>query len=363
MASPIWNEKRQRWSLRITSDYKTKEFTSSKQGLAGKKEVLRKVREWQDRGSTDAFKARCSTVWDNFIDSSSKRLGAQSEAVKQFKKIGSIYILPAIGHKRMSSLRQCDYQKIIDEAKPHNKRTEVLSKKYLTTIRATINQFIKFGVENDYCEPLKGTLYIPQGHPTKGKEILQPDQIRKLFEPSDVHYHLALCFMCVTGLRPSECLGLQWKDIKNGYIEINRGVNSSGVITAGKNKNAKRMIPLSPIVQGILDRQRDITKHLRSEWIFCSQIGDKGSQSTLGHNLDQLCEERGFNISPYSLRHTFVSMVKNSMPEQMVRTLVGHSSSMDTFGVYGHRVNGELMQAAKIVDLTFNDIRKDESQN
>ena len=46
-------------------------------------------------------------------------------------------------------------------------------------------------------------------------------------------------------------------------------------------------------------------------------------------------------------------MVKNDLPEQMVKAIVGHSASMDTFGVYGHKVDGEAEQAAKILDLAF----------
>lgn len=52
------------------------------------------------------------------------------------------------------------------------------------------------------------------------------------------------------------------------------------------------------------------------------------------------------------LRHTFVSVVK-SLPEGMLKQVVGHSESMDTFGVYSHDVEGDLEEAAKKIQSIF----------
>ena len=46
-------------------------------------------------------------------------------------------------------------------------------------------------------------------------------------------------------------------------------------------------------------------------------------------------------------------MMKNVMPEQMVKDIVGHSVNMPTFETYGHILDGEEKQAAEIIDLTF----------
>lgn len=357
MASPIWNEKEQRWTLRVTTDGVTRKFTSNKKGVAGKKEVLKRAR-MHENGSTMPHSTTVAQCWDKFIEMNEHRLGAHSESLKQYKKLGRLYILPAIGKKRMTSVTKNDLQNILNTATPQNGRCEVLSKKYISNIRMTIQVFIRYCYENDFCEMYKGTLYIPQGHPTVGRDILQPDEIKRLFEPSDLHYHRAICFMLCTGMRPSEVLGLQWRDISSDHITINRGVNASGQITSGKNDNAHRIIPLTTFTSEMLQAQKRATESLQSEWVFCSVIGLMGSQSTMGHHYDQLAKERNLSGSLYSMRHTFVSMVKNTMPEQMVKTIVGHSATMDTFGTYGHAVDGELKQAAEIMDLTFTRLAK-----
>ena len=45
--------------------------------------------------------------------------------------------------------------------------------------------------------------------------------------------------------------------------------------------------------------------------------------------------------------------MKNDMPEQMLKDLVGHGVSMDTYDVYGHIVNSELERSKGIMDRAF----------
>jgi hypothetical protein len=47
--------------------------------------------------------------------------------------------------------------------------------------------------------------------------------------------------------------------------------------------------------------------------------------------------------------------MKNVMPEQMIKDIVGHAVSFDTFGTYGHILDGEDRRAAEIIDLTFSE--------
>lgn len=359
MASPIWDENGKFWRYRVTKDYQTKNFKSSKPGLAGKREVLKKARDYEN-GVKNASHARTASAWSDFLEETATRLGANSEAYKQYEKLGRLYILPALGSKKLAAVTKQDWQRVINEATPHDGRREVLSKKYLTSIRMTINVFVKFTNERGMTEPFYGALYIPAGRPVYEKDTLQPEQLRELFRPSDLHYHKAFLFMAVTGCRPGEVCGLMWSDVKKDVIEIHRAINASNVITEGKNKNAKRLIPLSPILNEILTQQRNNTRHLKSPYIFCDRVGGHGIQSTMRNDYIKLKAERGLSGSMYSLRHTFISLVKNSMPEQMIKQLVGHSVNMDTFGVYGHMINGEMQQAASIVNLTVQEAIKEE---
>jgi hypothetical protein len=41
------------------------------------------------------------------------------------------------------------------------------------------------------------------------------------------------------------------------------------------------------------------------------------------------------------------------MPIELLKSVVGHSASMDTIGVYGHELEGEKQLAAQYVDSAF----------
>ena len=60
-------------------------------------------------------------------------------------------------------------------------------------------------------------------------------------------------------------------------------------------------------------------------------------------------------MTPYELRHTFVSIVK-SLPEGDVKTVVGHSKNMDTFGIYGHMLEGDLERIAGEIEGKFSEL-------
>lgn len=251
-----------------------------------------------------------------------------------------------------------DWQRIINEAQGAKKP---LSEKTLKSLRGIIMGIIKFGYQDYQCELLRGDLYIPHGRYKGEKEILQNYDIKKLLEPSDLWYHPLFCFLLLTGMRPGEALGLQVSDFSYNRVTIRRAINAKKQITEGKNENARRVIPIGELADGILRQtiRRNEEMNLDTEWIFCSPDGSQGNQSTMRNHWNQLKKERGLPGSVYSLRHTFISMMKSVLPEQSIKDVVGHSVSMDTFGTYGHIIEGEDKKIAQVIDLTFTNIEKE----
>ena len=161
--------------------------------------------------------------------------------------------------------------------------------------------------------------------------------------------------MAITGLRPGECLGLQLEDLDDDCVHIRRAVNTRNFITEGKNKNARRVVPIGGTAKKILQEtiQRNEDNRLRTNWIFCSPDGSQGNQRTMKNQWNRLKAQRDLPGTLYSLRHTFVSLVKNVLPEAAIKSYVGHSESMPTLSVYGHEMNDDRRQTAQIIDLTF----------
>lgn len=350
MPSPRFDGKR--WRIQAQKDGKRYSFSSSLAGAKGKREVITKYERWlYDEGYGSGQKT-VERVCADYLDDLGQRRGFDSEAYIQCEKYIRLYIAPKCSSKKMCKMTLRDWQSIINTATGLKKP---LSHKTLSNLRCTIMSIIKFAYCDYQCEMPRGQLYVPQGHSRQEKEILQPDQIARLLQPSSLWYYNLFVFLLLTGMRPSEALGLQVDDITNDHITIKRGVTAKGKISECKNANAKRMIPLGSLAKSVIKStiERNEQYNLHTKWIFCDKHGDKGNQSTMRNQWLMLKKERELSGTVYSLRHTFISCMKSVIPEQTIKDIVGHSVSFDTFGTYGHIVDGESQRVAKVIDLTF----------
>jgi integrase len=346
--TPHWDG--ERWRIQVRRDGKRYSFSSNVPGIKGRKECLRKYENWfYSEGNGDKT---VMTVCKEFMEDLKARRGEDAPSLAIYDYFIRSYIAPKLGQKKMCKVTLRDWQSLINEATGRNKP---LSEKTLKSFKALIQSIIKFGYEDYQCELLRGRLYVPKGRPTQEKEILQTEDIQKLMEPSELWYYPLFIFLLVTGLRPSEGLGLQLGDVYKDHVVIRRGVNSRGKITDLKNANAKRMIPIGALASGILKKtiERNEEYNLNTKWIFCSQHGGQGNQNEMGNQWRKLKAERDLPGTVYSLRHTFISMLKNVLPENTIKDIVGHSKSFDTFGTYGHILRDENSKTASVIDLTF----------
>ncbi len=167
---------------------------------------------------------------------------------------------------------------------------------------------------------LKKTLRIA-ADPEEGARLIQrvpkikmePDEKRRKFvlTREDQQAYLAGCLdplrdvaalILETGLRLGEALALTWDDVTNGRLEVR----------AGKSRNAKRSIKLTPSAAEII-RRRKAT--LTSKWVFPNEAGNgPGITSSLSHQhtkvRTKLNLDKEFVI--HSLRHSALTRFAES---------------------------------------------------
>ena len=346
MANIFWNEDRHQWRCDIQIDGIRKSFTSKKEGNAGKRAVKMKVDAFI--GNTSYADRSLEKEWERFLSDVAARSSASN--LRNIQQIGRLYILPKIGKKKMSTIRIPDLQYAINTSVKQD--GTMLSKKMYSNIRGALSSFFHFARLDGVTDLQTSDLYIPRNAQKGTRNALSAEEVKRIFNEFEEEYYINLWrIMLCTGMRPSEAIGLRWEDIQGMQICIQRGINYHHELTDCKNTNARRAIPINSLIEEILEDQRKRTKDLNSPWIFPSPSGGMPYQSTAQHSIKRISDALGVNISAYCLRHTFVSLLKNDIPEAYMKQIIGHSTAMPTYhGTYAHDLTGEREKASSMID-------------
>lgn len=356
-AEAIWVESRNRWQINVQRDGKRKTFTSSTPGRKGKHEAEAKADDWLEAGQPDDI--RFDAAWSQYLEHI--RVTGSTSYYRVAASCGRVWYLPHIGSVKLSRIRLQDLQGIINDASR--------SGRYYGTCKMLVGLLSIFFRFCDGCgypvDPsIMRKVVIPSDVPRKTKSAVQPNQLQIIFsDPTEIYngsvrncpYIHAIRFLVVSGLRSGEMCGLQWDDIIGDCILVRRSVNKYREIRNGKTVNAIRTLPLTSYARRILDDQRTLlsSSSISSPYIFPRKNGeplDPGYFLAIWHRYAQ---HHGITQTVHELRHTFISLNLHGMPVALLQRIVGHATSMDTAGVYGHAMDGDLKMSAQIMDDLF----------
>jgi len=200
--------------------------------------------------------------------------------------------------------------------------------------------------------------------------ILSPEQayaiLLKLKEPERTLTLLA----AGTGLRISECLGLQWQDVcfAEAVIQVRR-TWTCGRVGWPKSNASKGPVPLHPLLaQFMLCWKQKTPYHQDGDWVFPS-FWLKGRQPRVANMLvedylrpaavkagilsshrddeGRLVDDDPRRFGYHNLRHSLASfLVRIKTDPKTVQTLLRHSDVKLTLQCYTHSVSDDRMAAA-----------------
>ncbi len=355
-----WVESRQRWQINVRKDGQRRTFVSATPGRKGQREANAKADAWLEGQRMDGS-AKVSVVYPLWIDS--LKDVTSRDHWKQYESIGRNDILPLIGTVKLSALTQSHLESVTKAAYKRG-----LAHKTLTNINGCMRAFVSWARQEKYTTLVVDKIRIPRDAPRTEHDILKPDDLAVLFSVSTTLDHgrtvqddtiHAYRFSVVTGLRPSELVGLQWGDIAGDVLQVKRSITVHGEVRNGKTENALRAFVLTPLAKKILSDQRELqdAKQNPSPYIFAFPGTESLKEQTY---YKRWCHYRDTNgltagVTPYELRHTFVSIAHN-LPAGALRGLVGHSESMDSLGTYDHSKAAEDHLAADMISDLFTEI-------
>lgn len=353
----IWIEAREHWRIKAQKDSERRSFYSNIKGRKGKHEAEAKADYWLEHGTVDM---RFDKAWDSFLEWQQEHNGTSH--YKKLEATGRLYLLPENRNRKLKAIKPVHWQKCIDAAVEKG-----LSRRSCVNIRSTISAFLRHCRRErwEYVRLEDDDIRIPnKAAPAKEKRVLHDEDIQILFSDPYIlksnkqqiaHYIHAWRFFVVTGMRRGELCGLRNEDIANGVINIRRSINAECEETHGKNDNARRSFAITPSMQKVLDDQRQHLESLdiESDWVFPDRWGECSTPHLVYCSWRAYAKQHGIECSVHELRHTFISLHKADMPLELLKSVVGHSASMDTIGIYGHEVDSDKARAAYIMEETM----------
>lgn len=341
-----------RLDLQVNNVRKT--FYSTKSGDTGRRDCARKALAWINGEPTQrSYAVSTDVVFQEFF----RDKEAVTSDIYNLKNYYKNHIAPVIGKIPVLQLTRNDLRRVINEA-----YRKGLSEKTLSNIRGVLSSFCGYLDECDIRNDLSTRFVkIPRNARKSNKQSLTAEGIYLVFSRDctilnneEVYDDLVNAYRLgiALGLRPGELMGLQWGDITDDYIHIQRAINAKGMQTDGKNQFANRLLPQTHFTRGILNAQAELFSTLNPT----SRVFGAYSEVTYCARWKRFCFHNGIAyVTPYELRHTFASIYKNLLSVWILDELMGHTHPGITQGVYSHPLAGDMDKVVPILEKGLND--------
>lgn len=256
---------------------------------------------------------------------------------KRYASVLKHHIIPALGGKKLSTLKRMQIQGYINGLK-YAPSTVGLN---LAIIRAMLGAAVK--MEIIPSNPASG-ITLPQRTETK-MHIIDRDKFKAFFDEAEKHEEgNALKLLLLTGIRIGELCGLKWQDLDGNVLTIQRQLGAGGISPTKSGKI--RQIVLPEDVMHILTAQRrsQAETRLAMGWKDTPLTKDlvfrkpDGTQYT-AHMFDYLWKiGRVIDIEglhTHDLRHSYaVAALRAGIDIKTVQNNLGHASAAMTLDVY-----------------------------
>lgn len=223
---------------------------------------------------------------------------------------------------------------------------------------ALVSLFDRFTVLHGIWNPLRqfrrprAAPPIPRAIPREDAERLLAHLSHQRGSPFLVARNLAIVgCMLFSGLRIGEVLALDLKDVHTSArtFRIVRGKGRDG----GKTRTAYIPQQLAHILRAY-EKERESAGHAVADAYFVSkQRGERLREGAIRHLFSCIRARTGLQVAPHVLRHTFVTLLRQSgADDRVTMELAGHSSLAMTQR-YSAVFSGEHLAAADKLDLEY----------
>ena len=245
----------------------------------------------------------------------------------------STFVKSKIGHMKAKDVTKSDTLPILTDVADRNFSPSILSK-----VRQSISRPYNWAVsilDMPLDNPVKGLTVTAHKKQSDDVKIIPDEEFATFLKAAkDTKYYNYYQLLWLTGLRPSEALGLQDKDIKGMSLQIRRGITKDGL---GKLKTARavRDIPITKQLQSVLESILEARESNRAGWLFPLTHGREPTMRALRDAFERTRDRAGTKFTLYDFRHTFgTRMAEAGMLHKSLQIIMGHASIEVTMRYY-----------------------------
>jgi integrase len=347
----IYETKRKReviWGYQFQRDQRTyleSGFTSYKEAAAAEEAKKREL-TFDERHVVEVHQATLQEFFPLYIQH--RRATRAAGTVNHEERFGR-QLVKVLGKRLMSDITTADIYRYVAQRKTDDGLANTSVNRELNVLRT----LFRFALDCGYVQDNPVTRVKALREIRTDRWIPSPEELKRFADEAGKTYSgkvlaVWIWFMAFTGTRPSEALFVEWIDIDFDRGQITIRPKNGNLLKSGK----VRHIELHGELKVILLTWRE-------EWnrVFAERAERYPNEPTSPHDWifynprKQLARADSFktcfravrkktqlpNITPYTLRHFFISYcVMNGIDFLTISRWVGHSSTHMIERVYGH---------------------------
>ena len=273
------------------------------------------------------------------------------------------YIIPALGHFRLSDIRPFHVQMFVQHLQSAGRRKELLSaasvRRYFTVLQSILGRAYKLGlIQNNPADTQR--IELPAMDPTSTDIFTRQEtlQILEYLQKEPLQFQLLIHLAILTGCRRGELMALTWEDIDTdaGIVTISKSsyrLRGQEVETKQpKTTGSIRKVSIPQYCGDMLEAYRGYMreKGISSHWIFCDEVGKPIPPQRASKQFSLFLERNGLPHRKFhALRHTSATLLLlHGTNIKTVSARLGHHQ-LSTTNRYVHTFLDADMDAANLL--------------
>jgi len=339
-----------------------------------KKEAEKRRTELLHQLDTGTFIRPSKTTFAEYLERWSQDYAKPKLSPRSYERYAGIigkYLIPEMGNIPLTQLKTEHIQRHYTNIRSQGLKPETI-RFHHAVIHKALQTAVKWGLL--HRNAADGVDAPGKGHTEM--QTCDDFEVRQFLEAAKNSVYYALFHTALfTGMRRSELLGLQWRDVEIQQIDVCRSLHhlkdGSYIFTQPKSEKSKRTIALAPSSVLVLaehkERQQAIRTMLgetlgKDDLVFSTPQGSPLRPNTITRAWTILAAKAGVKrIRLHDARHTHASlMLKQGIHPKIVQERLGHSTISMTLVIYSHVAPGLQEAAAKSFDTLVNPEREKE---